>query len=243
MTVLIDGETGEGLGVVKRRDAKALAGFFTQQGARWCRGVKVVVTDGSPSYRAAIRRHLPGATHVVDRFHVARWFAAGLIEVRRRIQRIGDVGSRPAFDLEIFRSRYLQLTRLDRLDTERIATLGRVLARNHPARSRLADAPTPLPPSTTPPTTKPPTRRSERSSRSTTRHRSPSSNPSSEPSSTGATKSSPTTTPTGPPTAASKAPMPSSASPERIASNYGGWCWAIGVTHANRLTPVRAVLP
>lgn len=130
VTVLIDGETGEGLGVVKRRDAKALAGFFTQQGAKWCRQVKVVVTDGSPSYRAAIRRHLPGATHVVDRFHVARWFAAGLIEVRRRVQRIGDKGSRPAFDPEIFRSRYLQLTRLDRLDVERIEKLGRVLARD-----------------------------------------------------------------------------------------------------------------
>ncbi|GIU93331.1 MAG: hypothetical protein KatS3mg011_2237 [Acidimicrobiia bacterium] len=46
------------------------------------------------------------------------------------MQRIAEKGSRPAFDPEIFRSRYLQLTRLDRLDTERIATLGRVLARD-----------------------------------------------------------------------------------------------------------------
>ncbi|MPZ54389.1 MAG: hypothetical protein GEU79_16960 [Acidimicrobiia bacterium] len=52
------------------------------QGQRWCRGVKVVVTDGSPSYRAAIRSHLGHATRVVDRFHVSRWFAAGLLEVR-----------------------------------------------------------------------------------------------------------------------------------------------------------------
>jgi transposase len=130
VTVLIDGETGEGLGVVRRRDAKALSGFLQAQGHRWCRGVKVVVTDGSPSYRAAIRQHLGHATHVVDRFHVARWFAAGLIEVRRRVQRIAPPGSRPAFDPDIFGSRYLQLTRLDRLDVERIQKLGKVLARD-----------------------------------------------------------------------------------------------------------------
>jgi transposase len=109
VTVILNGETGEGLGVVKHRDAKALAGFLAAQGHRWCRQVKVVITDGSESYRAAIRHHLGGATHVVDRFHVARWFAAGLIEVRRRIQRIAPRGSRPAYHPDIFRSRYLQL--------------------------------------------------------------------------------------------------------------------------------------
>ena len=72
VTVLIDGETGEGLGVIRRRDAKALGGFLRAQGHRWCRDVKVVVTDGSPSYRAAIRSHLGHATHVVDRFNVSR---------------------------------------------------------------------------------------------------------------------------------------------------------------------------
>jgi transposase len=95
VTVLINGETGEGLGVVKHRDANALNGFLAQQGHRWLKGVRVVVTDGSESYRSAIRAHLGHATHVVDRFHVARWFASGLIEVRRRIQRIGPKGSRP----------------------------------------------------------------------------------------------------------------------------------------------------
>ncbi len=129
VTVLINGETGEGLGVVKHRNAAALGGFLQAQGHRWLRGVTVVVTDGSESYRAAIRQHLGGATHVVDRFHVARWFAAGLIEVRRRIQRQGPIGTRPAFDPEIFRSRYLQLSRFDRLDVARIEALGRVLHR------------------------------------------------------------------------------------------------------------------
>ncbi|GIU91815.1 MAG: hypothetical protein KatS3mg011_0721 [Acidimicrobiia bacterium] len=114
VTVLINGETGEGLGVVRHRNSQALSGFFASQGHRWCRGVRVVVTDGSEAYRAAIRSHLGHATHVVDRFHVARWFASALIEVRRRIQRIGPHGSRPAYDPDVFRSRYLQLRREDR---------------------------------------------------------------------------------------------------------------------------------
>ena len=56
----------------------------------WCAGVKVVVTDGSKAYRAAVDRHLGHATHVVDRFHVIGWFAAGLTAVRRDVQRRPD---------------------------------------------------------------------------------------------------------------------------------------------------------
>ena len=51
-----------------------------------------------------------------------------MIEVRRRIQRIGEHGSRPAFEPAIFRSRYLQLSRFDHLGDDRIQALGRVLA-------------------------------------------------------------------------------------------------------------------
>jgi transposase len=128
VTVLINGDTGETIGIVKHRDAKALAGFLQSQGHRWLKGVKVVVSDGSKSYRKAISQHLGNATHVLDRFHVARWFAAAMIEVRRRIQRVGPPGSRPAFDAQIFRSRYLQLTRADHLSDDQIVKLGEVLA-------------------------------------------------------------------------------------------------------------------
>jgi len=65
---------------------------------------------------------------VLDRFHVARWFAAAMIEVRRQIQRIGPPGTRPAFDPDIFGSRYLQLTRADHLTDDQIVRLGEVLA-------------------------------------------------------------------------------------------------------------------
>jgi transposase len=127
VTVLSNGDTGEVLAVVRHRDFRALSSFFIEQGRRWCRGVEVVVTDGSQSYRAAIQAHLGRATHVVDRFHVVRWFAWGLIEVRRRVQRIGERGERPAFAPDIFRSRYLQLTRFDHLSFDQLARLGSVL--------------------------------------------------------------------------------------------------------------------
>ena len=128
VTVLINGDTAETLGIVPHRNAAALSTFLIEQGHQWLKSVRVVVSDGSTSYRSAIHQHLGHATHVLDRFHVARWFAAGMIEVRRRIQRIGDKGSRPAFEPEIFRSRYLQLARYDQLDTDRIEALGKVLA-------------------------------------------------------------------------------------------------------------------
>lgn len=58
---------------------------------------------------------------------MAKWFASGLIEVRRRIQRIGPKGSRPAYHPDIFPSRYLQLRRADRLEPEARARLERIL--------------------------------------------------------------------------------------------------------------------
>lgn len=128
VTVLVNGETGAVLGMVKHRDAAALSGFLVSQGHRWCRGVQVVVSDGSESYRAAITRHLGHATHVLDRFHVVRWFAAGLIEVRRRIQRRQPEGVKPVFDPQVFRARFLALKRADRLEEAEQARLEAILA-------------------------------------------------------------------------------------------------------------------
>jgi transposase len=136
VTVLLNGETGAVLAIVRHRDAKALASFFIEQGRRWCRSVQVVVTDGSESYTAAIGRHLPRATHILDRFHVVRWFARGLIEVRRHLQRREPPGIRPVFDPEVFRARFLALKRADRLDDAERARLEAIFA----ARAELAKA-------------------------------------------------------------------------------------------------------
>ena len=64
--------------LAEHRNAAALSTFLMQQGHRWCKGVKVVVSDGSKAYKSAIDAHLGHARHVLDRFHVIRWFSAGL---------------------------------------------------------------------------------------------------------------------------------------------------------------------
>ena len=119
VTVIVNGDTGRTLAMVEHRNAAALSAFLMQQGHRWCKGVKVVVSDGSKAYKSAIDAHLGHARHVLDRFHVIRWFSAGLTQVRRDIQRRPE-GSKPAFDPEVFRARFALLRRGDTLsDTDR----------------------------------------------------------------------------------------------------------------------------
>jgi transposase len=116
VTVILNADTGQVLAMVQHRNAAALAGFFIEQGPRWCRGVQVVVSDGSKSYKAAIDAHLRHARHVLDRFHVIRWFAQGLTLVRRDLQRRQPAGVKPAFDPQVFRARFLLLRRSDTLE-------------------------------------------------------------------------------------------------------------------------------
>ena len=55
---------------------------------------------------------------MLDRFGVIRWFAAGLAAVRRDVQRRHD-GTKPVFDPEVFRARFLLTRRGDTLtDTD-----------------------------------------------------------------------------------------------------------------------------
>lgn len=115
VTVLVNGDTGEVLAMVPHRSQAALTAFLAAQGHRWCRGVKVVVSDGSKAYKAAINQRLGHARHVLDRFHVIRWFAAGLTAVRRDVQRRPE-GEKPRFDPDVFRARFLLMRRPDTLD-------------------------------------------------------------------------------------------------------------------------------
>ena len=120
VTVIVNGDTGRTLAMVEHRSSAALSAFLVQQGHRWCKQVKVVVSDGSRAYKAAIDAHLGHARHVLDRFHVIRWFSAGLTQVRRDVQRREPHGVKPAFDPEVFRARFALLRRGDTLtDTDR----------------------------------------------------------------------------------------------------------------------------
>ncbi|WP_428117123.1 ISL3 family transposase [Candidatus Poriferisodalis sp.] len=138
VTVLANGDAGEVLAMVPHRDAQALSGFLAAQGPRWCKAVKVVVCDGSKAYKAAIEVRLGHARHVLDRFHVIRWFAAGLTAVRRDVQRRPE-GSVPAFDPEVFRARFLLMRRPDKLDAAEQSRLDALFAA-HPRLKAAWDA-------------------------------------------------------------------------------------------------------
>ena len=56
--MIVNGDTGRTLAMVQHRSSAALSAFLMQQGHRWCKGVKVVVSDGSKAYKAAIDAHL-----------------------------------------------------------------------------------------------------------------------------------------------------------------------------------------
>lgn len=120
VTVIVNADTGRTLAMVPHRSSAALAAFFASQGPEWCKQVKVVVTDGSPAYRAAIAARLGHARHVLDRFHVLRWFSAGLTAVRRDAQRHQSQGSQPVFDPQVFKARFALLKKPGALaDTDR----------------------------------------------------------------------------------------------------------------------------
>ena len=69
-----------------------------------------------PSYQAAISQYLPDARHVLDRFHVARWFTQGLTLVRREIQRRDPELRPPTYEPDLFRARFALLRRADHLN-------------------------------------------------------------------------------------------------------------------------------
>ena len=120
-TILTDGDRGRVIAVLKGRSADVLGGFLAAQSPSWRAGVSVVVTDMAECYRVAVRKHLPHARHVADRFHVIRGFAKVLVSARRDAQR-SPLGE--PHDAEVFRARFLLMKRLDRLNGEEMARLG-----------------------------------------------------------------------------------------------------------------------
>jgi len=82
--------------------------------------------DNSEIGQTSVEACLPGARHVLDRFRVIRWFAAGLTAVRCDIQRREPHGIKPVFAPDVFRARFLLMRRGDQLsdsDQARLNTL------------------------------------------------------------------------------------------------------------------------
>lgn len=111
-TMIYDGERGCVIGVIDGRSGESLTEWLTAQSPRWRRSVQVVVTDMATCWRSAIATALPGAAHVVDRFHVVRNAMSVLTEARRAAQRT-QRGQPHRHN--VYRARYTLATRCDRL--------------------------------------------------------------------------------------------------------------------------------
>ena len=139
VTVVACGDSGQVLAMIPGRTKGSLARFFRDQGPSWCRGVEIVVTDGSHPFRAAIAEYLPHARHVLDRFHVVRWFTEGLTLVRRELQRRDPDHTPPAYEPDLFRARFTLLRRADNLSKAHQEHLGRLFTA-HPRLKTAWDA-------------------------------------------------------------------------------------------------------
>ena len=126
VTVVACGESGKVLAMIPGRTKGSLSRFFRDQGAWWCRQVEIVVSDGSRSYQAAIAQYLPDARHVLDRFHVARWFTQGLTLVRRELQRRDPQLRPPTYEPDLFGACFTLLRRSDHLTDAHQKHLGRL---------------------------------------------------------------------------------------------------------------------
>src|SRR5207248_7443740 len=73
LTVVLDLDSGAVVFVGDGKGAKALQPFWVRLRAAHAR-IEAVATDMSLAYIQAVRRHLPGATHVFDHFHVIKLF-------------------------------------------------------------------------------------------------------------------------------------------------------------------------
>jgi transposase len=90
-TIVVDAETGRRVAVLPGRDAATLESWL-----RGNPGVEVVCRDGSATYAEAVRRALPDAVQVSDRWHLWRNLCDKvLVEVRAHAA-VGPRSTRPA---------------------------------------------------------------------------------------------------------------------------------------------------
>ena len=65
VSVIVNGDTGQTLAMVEHRNAAALSAFLMQQGHRWCKGVKVVVSVGIEDVSRFVARLRARADNVI----------------------------------------------------------------------------------------------------------------------------------------------------------------------------------
>jgi transposase len=114
LTVVLDLDTGAVVFIGKGKSAESLAPFWRRlhgSGAR----IRAVAIDMSPAYITAVRRNLPKAKIVFDRFHVIKLFNDKLSDLRRQVQSGAEGEARKVLKC----TRWLLLKNPDNLDKNR----------------------------------------------------------------------------------------------------------------------------
>lgn len=111
LTIVINWETGAIVFVGAGKGGKALNPFWKRlRGSR--AKINAVATDMSSAYYAAVRKNLPQAKHVFDRFHIVKLMNEKLTELRRDLQAEAE-----RMDKQVLKGlRWLLLKHPDQLD-------------------------------------------------------------------------------------------------------------------------------
>jgi transposase len=130
LTVVLDLDSGAVVFVGEGKGADSLLPFWKRLRGAHAR-IKAVATDMSPAYTAAVRDHLPRATHVFDRFHVVKLFNEKFSLFRQELQREAEG---PLAKAVLKGTRWLLLKNPENLDDERDERkrLDKALALNKP---------------------------------------------------------------------------------------------------------------
>ena len=86
VTIVLDLDSGAILFVGEGKKAESLRPFWRRLRSSQAH-VEAVAIDLSPAYHQAVRKHLPQATVVFDRFHVVKLLNQKLTQLRRQLYR------------------------------------------------------------------------------------------------------------------------------------------------------------
>jgi transposase len=87
LTVVVDHDRRRVVWAGEGRSGEVLAAFFTLLGEKGRRGIREVTIDMAGGYIEAVKRYLPQARIIFDRFHVQRLASDAVDEVRRSLVR------------------------------------------------------------------------------------------------------------------------------------------------------------
>lgn len=126
-TLVLDLEGGRIVWVGKGRGEAALQGFWRRLRKSQAQ-VKAVAMDMSAGYWAAVRKHLPEAAVVFDRFHIIQLMNHRLDELRRQMVREAEGMMKQT----IKGTRYLLFMRAENLNERQLPRLDEALKLNEP---------------------------------------------------------------------------------------------------------------